>query len=123
MSKKMLIADDDMSAQQLLFDILEIIFRGAKIERAMSPQSFWEKITANEPSEPWRMVFISTEYIGEDPAGFIDRLKNANPDALDKTIIMGSEAESETLNGAVKHLPYLPKPFSLDEFEAVVKDV
>lgn len=122
MPKKILIADDDMDGQQLLLDLLEINFRDVRVERALSPQSFWEKIAANESDESWYMILVSMEYIKEDPT-FIDRLKDTSLDALGKTIIMGLQDELETLNEDIKNLPYLSKPFSLDEFEAIVKDV
>ena len=123
MTTKALIADDDMDAHRLLYDLIEINFRSVIIERALSAQSFWAKIALGEANEPKDLIFVSSEYIKEDPHGFINRLKETNADAVNKIIVTGSEQDFKDCGEAVNGIPFLAKPFSLDEFVETVKNV
>jgi DNA-binding NtrC family response regulator len=124
MKTNVLVADDDMDVQELMCDVLEISLRNVKVERAMSLQGFWAKLPA-PPEQPWNLVFISVEYIKEEPAGFMERLAAANPDAACKVVVVGTAADMEsyadTVGESVKAAPFLVKPFSLDGFEELVK--
>jgi len=117
-----LVADDYMSNQRLLRDVLEINFKAVKVERAVSLQSFWTKLPA-PPEQPWHLVFLSADYVKEEPDGFMDRMKTVNPDAVGKTVIVGTAADMESCGEAVKPAPFLVKPFSLDRFEELIKQV
>ena len=124
MQIKVLIADDDMNVQRLMDNVVEINFRDVAIERALSPQSFWKKVSdADADAPPYNFIFLNVEYIKEEPEGFLERLKTANPNAPDKLILMGSAADVEACGEDIKKLPLLDKPFSLDKFEEVVKAV
>jgi len=127
MKTNVLVADDDMDVQELMCDVLEISLRRVRVERAMTLQGFWAKLPA-PPEQPWHLVFISVEYIKEEPAGFMERLAAANPDAAAKIVIVGTAADAadiesyaETAGKGVKTAPFLVKPFSLDGFEEFVK--
>jgi len=121
MEVKVLIADDDMDVQHLMYDILEINFRDVVIDRALSLQSFWKKVSVAD--NKYRFIFLTTEYIKEEPEGFLDRLTAANPDVLSSLILMGSAADVEAYGEEAGRLPFLEKPFSLDRFEEAVKAV
>ena len=123
MQIKVLIADDDMDAQRLMDDVVEINFRDVVIERALSLQSFWKKVSDAGADAPYNFIFLNVEYIKEEPDGFLERLKAANPNTTAKLILMGSAADAEACGEDIKQLPHLDKPFSLDEFEEVVKAV
>jgi len=116
-----LIADDDMDVQHLMYDLVEINFRDVVIERALSLQSFWKKVSVED--NPYRFIFLTTEYIKEEPDDFLGRLRAANSDAPDSVILMGSAADIEACGEDIKQLPLLKKPFSLDDFEEAVKTV
>jgi len=122
MKIKVLIADDDMDVQHLMDDVVEINFRDAAVERALSLQSFWKKVS-DADAPPYNFIFLNVEYIKEEPDGFLERLKTANPNAPDKLILMGNAADVEACGEEIKKLPLLDKPFSLDKFEEVVKAV
>lgn len=118
MKIKVLVANENMDVHQLMRDIIEINFRDVEITRALSAESFWEKI-----KEPRHLVLIGADFIKEDSEAFIDRLKAANPDALGNVIIIGNKEDRDTLDEDAKQLPFLAKPFSLDDFEEIVKFV
>ncbi|GBU21444.1 hypothetical protein R80B4_01335 [Fibrobacteres bacterium R8-0-B4] len=129
MKTNVLIADDDMDAQQLMCDVLEICLRKVKIERAMSLSGFWAKLPA-QPEQPWHLIILSSEYIKEEPAGFMERFAAVNPDAVDRLVIVGTaedaadmESYAESAGESVKAAPFLITPFSLDGFEELVKQV
>ncbi|MDR0331348.1 MAG: hypothetical protein LBH93_06530 [Chitinispirillales bacterium] len=121
MQVNVLIADDDMDVNQLVHDVLEICFRDVKVERAMSLGSFWAKLPA--AGDPWDLIFLSAEYIKEEPGGFAGRVLAANPAAPGKVIVVGGKPDFEAFGDDVKRFPFLAKPFSLDEFEEVVRGV
>ena len=122
MKTNVLVADNDMDVHQLVCDVLEICLRNVKVERAMSPQGFWDKLPA-APEQPWHLVFLSAEYIKEEPAGFIDRLVAVNPNIIGKVVILGTEADAESCGEGLMAAPLLVKPLSLDRFEELVKQV
>jgi DNA-binding NtrC family response regulator len=121
MKVKALIANDDMDVHQLMNDILEINFKDVKIDRALSPQSFWTKVSAEDP--PYNLIFLTVEYIKEEPAGFMERLEAASPGAPGKVVLMGEKQDLEGCGEDVAQRPLLSKPFSLDQFEAIAKSV
>jgi DNA-binding NtrC family response regulator len=118
---KALIADDDMDVLQLLDDVLEINFRNLKTERALSKESFWAKVSAEGAF--WHLLFLSAEYIKDEPQSFLERLAAANPGLSGKTILTGNESARTALGEIAGRLPFLSKPFSLDQFEELVKSV
>jgi response regulator RpfG family c-di-GMP phosphodiesterase len=129
MKTNVLVADDDMDVQQLMCDVLEISLRNVKVERALSLPVFWSKLPA-PPDMPWHLVVLSAEYIKEDPAGFMERFTAANPDAAGRFVIVGTAAEAadmesyaESAGESVKSVPFLIKPFSLEGFEELVKQI
>jgi len=121
MQIKVLIAEDDMDVQHLMYDLVEINFRDVVIERALSLQSFWKKVSVADSN--YRFIFLTTEYIKEEPDDFWGRLRAASPDAPDKVILMGGKADIEACGEEIAQLPLLEKPFSLDKFEEAVKAV
>jgi DNA-binding NtrC family response regulator len=125
MKNYVLVADDDMSVHKLMCDVLEISLKGVKIERAMSPQCFWAKLPAPPAGQPWQLVFISADYIREEPEGFIDRIREVNPDAVGKVVVVGDlgDTDSPAFGEEIKRLPSIVKPFSLDKFDELVKGV
>jgi response regulator RpfG family c-di-GMP phosphodiesterase len=128
MKTNILVADDDMDVQQLMCDVLEISLRNVRVERAMSLQGFWAKLPASPEQQPWHSVFLSVDYIKEEPAGFMERLRAAKPDEAGKVVIVGTAADAadiesyaEAAGEGLKTAPFLVKPFSLDGFEEFVK--
>jgi len=122
MKTNVLVAAADMDVHQLVCDVLDICLRNVRVERAMSLQGFWAKIPA-PPEQPWHMVFLSAEYIREEPDGFIDRLMAVNPNAVAKIVILGTVADAESGGEGLIAAPLLIKPFSLDRFEELVKQI
>lgn len=118
-----LVADDDMLSIQLMCDVLEINFRNLKIEHALSVQSFWAKIRTVNGANPWNLIFLTVEYIKEAPEGFLERVREANPEAPGKIIITDPAAGLELCGDDIRRLPLLIKPFSLDGFEEMVKAI
>ena len=123
MAVKVLIADDDMDGQQLLCDVLEINFRDVRIERALCARSFYEKAAAAAAGDPWSLIFVAVGFIIEDQAAFAGLNKSAASQAIGKLVVTGGRGLFDQLPEYAKRFPYLAKPFSLDEFEEVVKDV
>lgn len=117
MKTKVLIADDDMDAHQLMYDVIEITFRDVKIERALCHETFWAKIAGNEM---WDLIFVSAEYIvGEE--NFAERVKSVKPGVFEKLIVIGERTDHDALKNEEAQLPFIEKPFSLDAFEETVK--
>jgi DNA-binding NtrC family response regulator len=117
-----LVADDNMGTHRLMRDVIEINLKAVRVERAVSLQSFWAKLPA-PPEQPWHLVFLSADYVNEEPEGFMDRVRAANPDVDGKIVLMGTAADIESCGEDVKKLPFLVKPFSLDRFEELIKQV
>jgi hypothetical protein len=120
MKTYVLVADDDMGVHKLMCDVLEISLKDVKIERAMSPQCFWAKLPA-PPERPWQLVFISSDYIREEPDGFVDRVREANPDVVGKVVVVGNPGDALGENAQL--MQSIAMPFSLDRFDELVKSL
>jgi|GEM_PF-6243800 len=121
MREKILVADDDMLSLQFMYDVLETTFKDANIERALSQPTFWTKAAAVDGQNPWDMIFLSLEYVREDMAGFLAKIKAINPDVMPKIIITGQKQDLESRPEELNELRFLTIPFSLDAFEEMVK--
>jgi len=122
MKTNVLIADDYMGTHRLLRDVIEICIKRVKVESAVSQQNFWDKLPAS-PEHPWHLIFISADYLNDEPECFIDRIKTVNPDVVGKYVIIGTAEEAESCGDAVKDIPFLVKPFSLDKLEDLIKQI
>ncbi|MBD3419439.1 MAG: response regulator [Chitinivibrionales bacterium] len=119
MAVRVLIADDDLDTHQFLHDIIEINFKDVKIERALSHKIFIEKISTAE--DPYNLILLDYYLEGDNGEDIISLIqKNKYQDVLERTVLMNP---TENGDERIKNIAQIKKPFSLDDFSNIIKQV
>ena len=118
--KKVLVADDDLDLHQLVHDILQINFQQVTIDRALTRNSFLEKL--NAAKSPYDLILFNIRMNKHNGDSLLDSVRQLHPDIMDRMILLAdSPAEEEP--AATREVPRVSKPFSLDHFGEVIKKV
>ncbi|KMQ52496.1 hypothetical protein CHISP_0763 [Chitinispirillum alkaliphilum] len=117
---KVLIADEDLDSHELLSDILHINFHEVEVERAHDCNSFLNKIS--QPDIKYDLILYSSVFLKDQPEMLL-QVKNENPDAFARIVLLVDAHESLPENRELKNLPSISKPFSLDHFGEVIRKV
>ena len=121
MIKKVLVADDDLDAHELIHDILQINFKQVKIDRALSGESFIKKI--EEAKNGYDLILFNIRLKYENGKDILSSLQHKFPGILDRIVLMADSPVQEMKHPHVKKIPCISKPFSLDYFGEVIKKV
>ena len=112
---RVLIADNDLDSHELVDDIVEMIFRDVKIDRALSRESLYARIGAAEAK--YDLVLFNYAMQSSELSEILDHVRTPNP-LLEKRIVF---ITSEKTRGEIpESFPVLFRPFSLDAFSDVV---
>ena len=117
---KVLIIDDDLDSHELLNDVLHINFPDVSVERALDSQSFLKKIS--KPDAEYDLVLFRSGVL-ESESDILTQAQNHFPALLDKTVLMTNDKKESFENPVLKKLPKVSKPFSLDHFGEVIRNV
>jgi DNA-binding NtrC family response regulator len=120
MIKKILVADDDLDAHELVRDILQISFKQVKIDRAMSSKSFMKKI--RESKNDYDLILFNIRLKHDNGSDVLSSIQVEHPDLMERIVLL-ADSPDEQENPLGKEIPYISKPFSLDYFGEVVKKV
>jgi DNA-binding NtrC family response regulator len=118
MEKKILVADEDLDVHELLHDILHINFRRLCIDRALNSESFVRKIG----EATYDLILLNTGMKNSDGQDMVAVIRGTNPELMDR-IILVADAPQETQSPCGNKLPSISKPFSLDDFGQIIKEV
>jgi len=115
---RVLIADNDLDSHELVDDLIEMIFRDVKIDRALTRESLLSRISA--AGNEYNLVIFNYSMHNPDVAEILENIASISP-ALENRIVC---ITSEATRGAIPdRVPVLLRPFSLDEFSDVVKKI
>jgi DNA-binding NtrC family response regulator len=120
MIKKVLVVDDDLDAHEIIHDMLHISIEGVKIDQAMSGESFMKKI--GESPTPYDLVLFNVRMKHENGTDILTSVQMLHPGFMDRIVLM-ADAPGVEEPASAKDQICIPKPFSLDYFEEVVKKV
>lgn len=115
---KILIADDDLDSHELVRDILQINFRDVEIDRALSSNSFLTKIQEAKPQ--YDLVLYNLEMENDENNKLLSKICSEFP-AICKRTVLFSDSKPESMPPEFNSMPFISKPFSLDQFGEVVK--
>lgn len=117
--KSVLIAGCDLDIHQVVSDILEITFKGIEVERALDREKFVERL--NEATL-YSLIVVDVSIDGSEGESIIDLLEREYARYLDRVVfILESRPEADENTGYAGY-PFVVKPFSLDEFDTVVRE-
>jgi DNA-binding NtrC family response regulator len=120
MIKKVIVADDDLDAHELVQDMLQISLEGVNIDQAMSGESFLKKI--GEAVTPYDLILFNVRMRHANGADLLAIVKDRFPGQTDRIVLMADAPLSVEHSPATEPICII-KPFSLDCFGEIVKKV
>ena len=116
-----LVVEDDMEQQKVIQDILEITLKDAKIERAMNANSIFTKLRRAKPS--YNIILFDLSFHAAPGLDVLAAVRSEFP-GLERNIAVLVNSLQEYQASAPAHgLAYILKPFSLDSFSEIVKQI
>ena len=113
---RVLIGDNDLDSLELVDDLIEIYFKEAAIERALTEEAFFRKLA--DAVKPFNLILFNVDLEEASGETVIGKLRNGYPELLDRLVILtpGPLPEGSDFGA----YPVLQRPFSLDLFGEVV---
>jgi CheY-like chemotaxis protein len=121
MGPNILIASSDLDIYELVVDILEITFKGAKLDRARDYGRASELLGNGE--KQYHLVLLDYGLDTTDDRDALDALKADFPAIADRIVLLTDSALPQPDQASLNGTALIRKPFSLDDFGAVVKKV
>jgi DNA-binding NtrC family response regulator len=118
---RILVAVEDLSLHQVVQDVLDITFKEAKTERAMSAQSFLERL--RERPDDYDLVMLDVSFDTDAPEVPLPTLQAQLPEVLKRTILLASRHDSARIRAEYGEMALATYPFSLDDFTAIIRSV
>lgn len=115
---RVLIADNDLDSHELVDDLIEMIFRDPKIDRALSRESLLSRLSAS--GVEYDLVIFNYSMHTQDVSDILEHITSINPVFEKKIVFITS---GPTRGDIPEKFPVLVRPFSLDEFSDVVKKI
>jgi len=114
---RVLIADYDLDSHELVDDLVEMIFRDVKIDRALSRESLFARLGTADAD--YHLIIFNYSMHESEITKVLDYVRSCNPDLMERIVFI---ITSENLRERIPaQYPVLVKPYSLDEFSEVVK--
>ena len=121
MQINVLIVGCDLSAYKLVTDILEMTFNDIKIEKATNVQKMLDKIKTQHYK--YDLLVLDLQISKKDEEALILNLRNKYPLLVSRMILLLDSLEEKPDDTILQNIPYIAKPFSLDEFGEIVKKI
>lgn len=116
-----LIVGSDLSAIKLVTDILEITFDSIKIEKATNAQTMLDKFTTQHYK--YDLLVLDLQISKKDEEVLILNLRSKYPHLFNRMILLLDSVEEKPEDTILQSIPFIVKPFSLDEFGDLVKKI
>jgi len=121
MSIRVLVVEDDLNVHKVIDDILEVVYRDLKIDKALTTESLLGKIKQNDTT--YDLVLFDIHF--EEPAGrdLLLKLRTERPDLNQKIVILNGSYEGISTDQDLKGLPVILRPFSIDKFSETITNI
>ena len=113
---RVLVADNNLDSLELFDDLIDVHFKEADIQRALTKEAFFRKL--DNSVKPFNLILFSASFEDGTTETVIDTLRVRYPELLDRLVIFTADKlPGESPLGV---FPVLQRPFSLDIFGEVV---
>jgi response regulator of citrate/malate metabolism len=114
MKIKVLVAEDDLDVHKVVGDILHINFNDIEIERALDCNSLRLKIRSANPA--YDLILLDQDQTDDTGKDLLEVIREEFPQVLSRLVIIGGIQSAPDI-------PFIAKPFSLDDFGKIVKQI
>lgn len=121
MAINVLVVGNDLHVHKLVVDILEITLSDVTIEKATNAQVMLKKIETQQYSYDLLVLYLKNSK--KDDETLILNLRNKYPHLVSRMILLLDSIEEKPDDTILRNIPFVVKPFSLDEFGELVKKV
>ena len=121
MAIKALVVGNDLHVHKLVVDILEITFSDVTIEKTTNIQAMLKKIETQQYS--YDLLVLDLQNSKKEDEVLVLNLRNKYPYLVSRTILFLDSIEEKPDDTILQNIPFIVKPFSLDEFGELVKEV
>ena len=121
MAITVLVVGNDLHVHKLVVDILEITFRDVAIDKATNAQAMLKKFESQQYS--YDLLVLDLQNSKKEDEVLILNLRNKYPHLVSRTILLLDSIEEKPDDAILQGIPFVVKPFSLDEFGELVKQV
>ena len=118
MYTNVLLVGNEMKTHMLIVDILEMTFKNINIEKATNIQALFNKLN-EQPL--YDLIIIDCQNSKKDDEEVINQIRIDYPHLIDRIIFVFDSIEEKPGEEVLMGIPCIVKPFSLDEFDALVK--
>ena len=121
MSLKVLIVSHNLDIHQLVTDIIKIVFKKVAIERAHDINSLEEKLLGD--SDEYGLVLLDSDFNDKHVEEAYTILKEKSVALLKRLVVIADKSTVPGEENVLSQHPMLVRPFSLDKFEQITKEV
>lgn len=121
MPVKALVADEHLDVHKLVSDILLISLKDVTIDRALDAQTVRAKLGSENPG--YNLVLVGSGLADGSGKSVISALWEEFPQYRGAVAILQDAPGQVPEMPAIKKIPVLKKPFSLDEFSNCIKKI
>lgn len=121
MNVNVLMASSDLDVHELVKDLINITYKNAKIDKALNCDRMIQKL--NDPDMTYNLVIMDYSLGQSEGMNALSCFKDHFPHMKER-IVLVMDSTAHLSEDEVSHgIPCIVKPFSLDEFDTVVKKV
>lgn len=118
---RVLVAETDLHEHKVIHDILGVCFKDVRITRALNFDSFISKV--RKAKSPYNIILYDYHFEESSGKNALQVMLAEKPDLMSTIILLNGLDKEIIQNPAVKNLPFILKPYSLDKFSEAVKKI
>ncbi len=120
MPVNVLVASADLDVHELVADILEIIFKDITLDRVLDIEHAQEKLQSDAGG--YDLILLDYHLGDMDGTQGIITLLNMYDSIKKHVVIIMDGTNTDPLDQFLEQIPTVSKPFSLDEFDHIVRN-
>lgn len=113
-----LIADNDLDSHELVDDVVDMIFRDVRIDRALSKESLFLRLGAS--GNNYDLIIFNYTMEKKEIEEVIQYITATRPELLPSIFFITSDKQHKEIPA---QFPVLTRPYSLDAFSEIAKKI
>jgi hypothetical protein len=121
MAVKVLVVDSDLDVHELVNDILCINFKDVTVDRVLDADSFRARVRSLK--KQYDLLLVASGVADDSGKDIVSIVLDEFPALAKKMAVIEETAALARFDRSGAPLPFIKKPFSLDEFSSVIKKI